>query len=820
MSSLRIYLSGPAGSPASGPPWSSVHVPPSAHEIKPFLAFLRRELKVSEEYGFKLSTSTEKQSVSDSTRSPLTDASLKPITNPTEFKALFDQLEWSDGGDLTLVVELKRKDPAAIAAAAAAANAPKANAPAAKTPAYVPVQAHSASSPSAAVSLGAVGANGKVVGERDPNYFNNGAVAAAAIPTPVPAPSYASQNRFNQSAAPSASSSSTPTKSVSDRLAMFGGATSVVARKIESETTTATTSAPPANKFQMSAPPVAAPAPVLPATPFQPTPAAAVTVVPLPTPPVVVPAQPMTFAQPMSFATVQPVVSVVRSQPFQPQAQQVTVIPLSFSSSTGASTIGGLDTSTSFLRISDPNPMPQAAPAPIMISGANRASLVDDDLPAAPQGFVDPFAVGGSTASVHPPLPSIPTGSSSHPALPTPPVQGGGGGPTFQVAKVYTLGGPTGGDPSIPAGLFGSLGPTTQVASVQTFDRPEVKVAQLSAFLAELKPNTAKLALLYATDQFGEMVQVCTRQVALYHAEVASGLLAANSVELNQASNGLLLYLFYLSLAQTALQQFASALASADAFQREFASLPALLQGEPANSSMLVQLLYNSGLALERQGDPHGAIRQLTKAAEQMDKCTGAGGDGTSAAGASSTSSLPSSYDHRSSILSALGNLTTGLKDFPAGQRWHQLAMASEDTRSPLAARHWSIYHAAASCFAQSGDFARSIEFDSRALEVAAAAGPTGGPAGKLHPRVYFNRGLARQRTADWQGSVEDMTKVIDLDGAGHPKAYTLRAKARLKETPEPQWQLVANDCQTTLKLAPTDTQARELLQFAQQQLQ
>ena len=699
---------------------------------------------MSEEYGFKLSTSSAKQDVT-SNRSPLNDAGLKPITNPTEFKALFDLLEWSDGGDLTLIVELKRKDAAAIATAAAASAAAPAAAPAAKVPAYVPVQAHGTTAP-ATVALGSVGANGKVVGERDPNYFNNMQKA-----TPAPTPSCAAQNRFNQTAEPVQPS---PSK-LSERLGMFGGATSVVARKLENDA------------------PVA-PAPVFHAKPYQP---AVVTVVPLPSPPTGQTS--MTFAQPMSFAAqpLQPI-SVVRSPQYQPQ--QVTTV-----SSAGVS---GIEASTSFLRINDPTPIPVSAPAPTFVTSANRSMRMsigadDNDLPAAPSGFVDPFTVNSS----HPPLPSPPTA---------------GGGPTFQVAKVFTVG-----DADLPGAPEGFSPFQTQVASVKTSDRPEIEVAKLSAFLAQLKPNTAQLAFLYATDEFQQMLALCNHQIALYNSEVESGLLQLQSIERSQALNGLLLYLFNLSLAYSSLQQFPLAMSTAERFQSTYSTLPDILQDEPVNSSMLVQLLHNSGLTLERQGDVQGAIGMMKRAVERMEKS--GSGDASSSTPASSN---PSFSSLRSSIYSSLGNLYTSLRDFDSARQWHTKAVESEEAERE---KRWAIFHAAASCFAQSGDFAKATAFDSQAIDIASASS-SGGLSGPLNPRVYFNRGLAKQKLNEWQESVEDFTRVLALDATNTPKAYTLRAKANLQLQ---NWPAVVADCQTVLKLTPADNAAREYLAFAQGQL-
>lgn len=80
------------------------------------------------------------------------------------------------------------------------------------------------------------------------------------------------------------------------------------------------------------------------------------------------------------------------------------------------------------------------------------------------------------------------------------------------------------------------------------------------------------------------------------------------------------------------------------------------------------------------------------------------------------------------------------------------------------------------------------------------------------NPRLYFNRGLCRQKLEQWSESIPDFSAVIALDPRFNPKSYVLRAKALLRQE---DWAAVITDCEAALALAPQDGQAREFLEFA-----
>jgi hypothetical protein len=215
-STLQLYLALPegySGQPALESRWHKLHIPASAHEVKPFLAHLRSSLQVDDAYGFKLATLAKRGGPGSAVPSPQ-DAALKPITSVAEFQALFEQLEWvDDATPLTLLVELKRKDPAAAAAMPAAAS-PKFVAPSKATAKPVEIKAAEVRAP---VSV--------VHSERDPNYkspFTQGQSASTSAGSTsssnAPTSSWAKQNDQPAAASPAG------VGGVAGRAAMFGGA--------------------------------------------------------------------------------------------------------------------------------------------------------------------------------------------------------------------------------------------------------------------------------------------------------------------------------------------------------------------------------------------------------------------------------------------------------------------------------------------------------------------------------------------------------------------------------------------------------------------
>lgn len=308
------------------------------------------------------------------------------------------------------------------------------------------------------------------------------------------------------------------------------------------------------------------------------------------------------------------------------------------------------------------------------------------------------------------------------------------------------------------------------------------------------------------------MCDLARSQIRLYEDEVVSGRLASGSIEKQQASNGLLIYLFHLSLGHTSLGEHQEAIQVSRRFVEQYEALPPVLQADINNMNMYIQLLHNTGLTLERSGDVQGAITNLTAAANMIDRTA----NGTSDPSAALAPTLVK-LDHRSDIYSALGNLYTACKQFPLGTDWHHRAVSVENSK-PRSDRKWTTYHAAASCLAQQGKFEEAIQNDTEAISF--FADPTS-PAStqQPNPRIFFNRGLCYQRLAEpnWEASIADFTRVLMIDERTFPKAYVLRAKALLRQQ---EWSRVVEDCQAALKLTPTDAQAREFMTFAQQQLE
>lgn len=805
MSSLDVFLSPGIDQVGVLPSWHTLHVPPSKHDIKPFLSFLRQELNVTEEYGFKLAIS---QSQRSSNRSPLEDpSSLKPITTVNEFQSLFETLEWQeDGNSITLCIELKKKDPGAIAAAAAASasttaaassSTPKFQAPSKSTakpivltqPTYVPVQAHHTTT----------------------SVTNNttNVVAVAAAPTPVvvaptPVLTYAQQNRFNQSD-PKKVDIEPATRSVTDKLAMFGGASIAVSQRVYNQSTAA-----PSMKSN-SIPPQSTPSSS--SNPQPPPPPSSTTT---PPPPAIVPSSSFT---PL---LVTPSVSSI-SAPFS--ASLVRVGPSTSSVATSnANLISSLQTLT---LVAPPQPA-------ILITTPLALDDPDLDLPPPPSGFQDPFANGGQpppppppqqpvTFNSHPPLPVPPSAQAtlsqpppppppssssasivvSHPSLPTPPPPPPPtttGGITFQVAKVIDLGST---NSHVDADLPPPPPPPPSAAPPSA-----ASLAPLSQFLHHLKPFHAQLIFLYAHDSYDDMIELCQREILLYETECLNGLLPFDSLEKQQASNGILLYLFHLSLAFQTCLKYEDGLEISKRFIQQYEALPPILQMERNNISMKVQLLHNIGLTLEGQGNVEGAISNLTQAVDLIERTLIDHPDGE--------------FDHRSDIYSTLGNLYTSRKDFETACDCHLKAMTLEDLKQPSSKRKWLIYHAAGSSYAQKGDFKRAIECDSNAIDLILERNDT------PDPRIYFNRGLCYQRFRSEDGtvttpspkfeeSIQDFTRVIQLDSHNFPKAYILRAKGYLQQQ---QWLKVIEDCQMALRLLPQDLQAREFLNFARQQME
>ena len=352
-----------------------------------------------------------------------------------------------------------------------------------------------------------------------------------------------------------------------------------------------------------------------------------------------------------------------------------------------------------------------------------------------------------------------------------------------------------------------------------------------STFLSGLKANNALLASLYAQSAFDEMIALCRGQEQLYNSEVSSGVLGLGlgldlgSPDRDRASNGLLLYLYHLSLAHSARAEFAVGAEVAQRFSSLYAGLPRLLQDQQSNVELHVQLRYNAGLALERAGQRAQAMEQLLAAAALVGvdqtvreaAAVAAATTGATGAAADTAPTVDADADAdaaprpyvalRSEVCSALGNLLTGARDFDAASVWHGRAVANEDLRlrEPAHAhahlRKWAVYHAAASCAAMKGEFAAAVALDSQALLLHQA-----------EPRPYFNRGLCRQKLEQWADSIQDFSAVIALDPRFNHKSYVLRAKALLRQE---EWAAVIKDCEAALALAPQDGQAKEFRDFA-----
>jgi tetratricopeptide (TPR) repeat protein len=156
----------------------------------------------------------------------------------------------------------------------------------------------------------------------------------------------------------------------------------------------------------------------------------------------------------------------------------------------------------------------------------------------------------------------------------------------------------------------------------------------------------------------------------------------------------------------------------------------------------------------------------------------------------------------RSEVCSALGNLYTLLRDLDAAATWHARAVANEETKARGAGkgRLWNVFHAAAACHAQRGQFLEAVRLDTEALELHSQ-----------NARVYFNRALALQKLNQWSDSIPDLTRVVQLDPS-NAKALVLRAKALLRQE---RWKEVVDDCEKALAIAPQDSQAGEFAAFA-----
>jgi tetratricopeptide (TPR) repeat protein len=77
---------------------------------------------------------------------------------------------------------------------------------------------------------------------------------------------------------------------------------------------------------------------------------------------------------------------------------------------------------------------------------------------------------------------------------------------------------------------------------------------------------------------------------------------------------------------------------------------------------------------------------------------------------------------------------------------------------------------------------------------------------------VYFNRGLCLLKLNQLDASIADFSRVLALDAAAYPKAYTLRGKARVQQG---RFAEAIADCEAMLRMHPNDAQALSILSYA-----